>query len=114
MMLSSRKTIPLNPFFFLIFEKNVMINRLLCFLCFISAQMFAQEQNVSDSIEKTNPIIFVESFGGIGGGSAFNFFGGFGLNYQFRKTDLITIRTAAIIGTSREYAALSPIVIFPF
>ena len=87
---------------------------LLVLLYFVSFQIFAQEHSKLDSIVKTNPIIFVESFGGIGGGSAFNFFGGFGLNYQFRKTDLITIRTAAIIGTSREYAALSPIVIFPF
>lgn len=87
---------------------------LLVLLYFVSSQIFAQEDSKLDSIEKTNPIIFVESYGGIGGGSAFNFFGGFGLNYQFRKTDLITIRTAAIIGTSREYAALSPIVIFPF
>ena len=36
------------------------------------------------------------------------------LNYQFGKTDLITFRTAAIIGTSREYAALSPVIILPF
>ena len=91
-----------------------MTKRLLFFLSFISAQMFSQQQIESDSIQKPNPIIFAESYAGIGGGSTFNFFVGFGLNYQFGKTDLITFRTAAIIGTSREYAALSPIIILPF
>ena len=87
---------------------------LLVLLYFVSYHVFSQDDAKLDSIEKTNPIIFVESYGGIGGGSTFNFFGGLGLNYQFGKTDLITFRTAAIIGTSREYAALSPTLILPF
>lgn len=91
-----------------------MRKTLLVFLYFVSSQISAQEHAKLDSIEKSNPIIFAESYGGIGGGSTFNFFGGLGLNYQFSKTDLFTFRMAAIIGTSRVYAALSPVVILPF
>ena len=113
-LLQLQKKSGVKLFLLLIFEENKMTKILIVLLYFVSFHLIAQEHVELDSIQKTNPIIFAESYVGIGGGSSFNFFGGLGLNYQFGKTDLITFRTAAIIGTSREYAALSPIIILPF
>ena len=59
---------------------------------FISFHVFGQKIVVSDSLQKTNPIVFYEFYGGIGGGTNGSmFFAGANLNYEFEKSNLITL-----------------------
>jgi hypothetical protein len=75
----------------------------LCVLLFFCLQLFGQEKTPNDSLLQTNPIIFAEIFGAVGGGtygSALML--GYTLNYQLNRNDLLTFRSTAIAVGKRE------------
>lgn len=59
----------------------------------------------SIAIRKSNPILFSEGYLGYAGGSSNGFALGAGLNYQFYKKDLLTLRVTALLGNRMRYAA---------
>lgn len=73
-------------------------------------QAFGQETPVSDSLENSNPVVFAEIFAGLGGsGAGMSFMWNGTINYQFRKTDLMSFRYSQILvtklgGTAIGYA----------
>ena len=69
-------------------------------LILFGLKVFGQEYAVSDSINKTNPVVFIESCFGFGAGSRGGiFFIGGSLNCQFNKKDLITARYVSNISS---------------
>ena len=79
---------------------------------FISFHVFGQKIVVSDSLQKTNPIVFYEFYGGIGGGTNGSmFFAGANLNYEFEKSNLTTLRYTGFASFEREYLYIG---YFPF
>jgi hypothetical protein len=80
-------------------------------LLFFGINVFGQEVIIKDSINKSNPILFSESFFGLGGSENGGIFlVGLNLNYQFRKNDLLTARYTLNTSFSRQQVILSPLI----
>ena len=89
-----------------------MKNNYVLMLLFV-VKVFGQEITVKDSISKTNPILFIESFLGSGGGAKGGLFLISGtLNYQFNKKHLISARYVANSSFSNSYIETSPFTTF--
>ncbi|NBL65005.1 hypothetical protein GV828_07310 [Flavobacterium sp. NST-5] len=81
-------------------------------LLLLTFPMFAQVN--TDTIPKTNPIIFTEGFAGFAGSdNGGMWFSGVNLNYQFNKTDLLTAKYSFNQALQSRYVYLSPFVTFP-
>lgn len=87
----------------------------LLFLFLFSITVVSQEVVINDSIRRTNPVIFIESFAGFGGSNG-NLIGSLGgsLNYQFNKKDLLTTRFISNASFGSSYIQTSPFTVIPF
>lgn len=81
---------------------------LFCAICISTFQVFAQDTVKTNSVVKTNPIIFGEFYAGSAVAGVSGIEAGLGLNYQIKKS-LITIRYTEIDHTK---LAVVPIVFF--
>lgn len=77
------------------------------YLCCFLGQ--AQDSTV---VKKSNPIVFADAYFGYAGGSSHGFILGAGLNYQFYKKDLVTLRVSGLLGMRTHYM-LAAYVAFP-
>lgn len=77
--------------------------RVFVFIMFISFQVFGQNIVSSDSLQKTNPVLFYEFYCGIGGSTkGLMFFAGGNLNYEFLEKNLVTFRYTGFGSFKRE------------
>jgi hypothetical protein len=88
-----------------------MINVIKLFLVFIFAtSVFGQQVDYVELKNKSNPIIYIEGFGGISAISDIGVAGGVELSYQYKK-NLFTFRYIDITGFKQEI--VSPILPIP-
>ncbi len=81
-------------------------------LFLLTFPVFAQVE--SDTISKTNPIIFTEGFAGIAGSdNGALWFSGVNLNYQFNRNDLVTAKFSFNQGLETRWVSVGPFVGFP-
>jgi hypothetical protein len=88
-----------------------MIKRILLLLLFTTGAAIAQDS--LKVVKKDNPIFFYEGYVGFGGGKSAGYTIGATVNYQFFKTDLLTVRIATFLSYTTEAAYLAPIIVFP-
>lgn len=83
------------------------------FLAFIFLGNNSFAQDSIPVVPKTNPIVFYEGYGGVGGANSSGWVIGATVNYQFFKNDLITARLGAFAGYDNHAAMLAPAVGLP-
>lgn len=97
------------------FERKIIAMKKLIIVLFVCFNAFGQNDSTTDSIQKTNPVIFSEGyFGGSGSNNGGLLLLGYNLNYQFNDKDLLTARFSGLLGVYDNYVLASPLLILPF